>query len=102
MSTSELKVKLKSLGINTMDCFEKSDLRSRLREAQISTELKPNLFKDMLKAGGVQLTLIRLRAKEGSLGSDIQIDDKSYYAVKLRVIDDRGRNLWVYKERFLR
>jgi hypothetical protein len=94
MSTADLKLRLKALGISTNDCFERTELLSRLLAVQ-SVALEPSVFNEMLKAGGVQMTLVRLKAKEGSLGSAIQIDDKSYYAVKLRLIDSGGMRYFV-------
>jgi hypothetical protein len=90
MSSAELKSELLEMGISITDCFEKSDLKTRLQEARSRVTSKINLRGQMLRAGGVKTRLVRLRADEGSLGDNIQIDDKCYYAITLHFSDSGG------------
>ena len=90
MSAAELKSELIEMGVSITDCFEKSDLRTRLREARSRMTPKRDLQGQMLRAGGVKTRLVRLRADEGSLGDNIKIDDKCYYAITLRFSESGG------------
>ena len=91
MSTADLQKKLKDLGVSYADCFEKHELQSRLKAVKESIASKISIRQQMLKAGGLDVKLIRLRCEEGSLGSDVQIDERCHYAVKLRLTENAGR-----------
>jgi hypothetical protein len=90
MSSAELKSELLAMGISITDCFEKSDLKSRLQEARSRVTSKTSLQRQMLRAGGVKTKLVRLRADEGSLGDNVRIDDKCYYAITLHFSESGG------------
>jgi len=91
LRASLIKSELKELGIDCSDLFEKNELVERLvlsrmerASAKEKGERKAGAVEALRKfGGGVNVPLKRLRAREGTLGSHVRVDEKDYYAIEL-------------------
>ena len=88
MSSAELKSRLRSLGIPHSDCFEKSELQIRFREATYCQSNQAQLISDMFAAGGVLLNISRPTFP--SSRNDGEIDQKGHFAIRLHLYNFGG------------
>ena len=91
MRAAEIKQELFKRGISYAGLFEKSELVQKLAAALAedaqSWETESGLAEQLCQMGGFRVPLSRLMAREGTLGSDVRIDEKDYYAVRCRFPD---------------
>eukprot|EP00640_Fibrocapsa_japonica_P001175 CAMPEP_0113934750 /NCGR_PEP_ID=MMETSP1339-20121228/2031_1 /TAXON_ID=94617 /ORGANISM="Fibrocapsa japonica" /LENGTH=424 /DNA_ID=CAMNT_0000936669 /DNA_START=68 /DNA_END=1339 /DNA_ORIENTATION=+ /assembly_acc=CAM_ASM_000762 len=76
MRAAEIKKELNSYRISTSDCFEKEELVQRLVQARIDRS------GESLNAG-VKVPLRCFTPRDGVLGEDVKLDEKSYFAINV-------------------
>jgi hypothetical protein len=95
MRAGEIKEQLFKRGISYAGLYEKSELVDKLVAAyaeQTAASVQDDnmssaLAKQLCQLGGFRTELMRLMAREGTLGANVRIDEKDYYAVKATFSD---------------
>ena len=98
LRAGEIKERLFQRGISHAGLFEKSELVDKLLAALADETNKPSnaevdalknddaseLVDQLCQLGGFRAPLSRMMAREGTLGENVRIDEKDYYAVRTK------------------
>ena len=93
MRAADIKEELFKRGISYAGLFEKSELVAKLvmareserqagQEREREASAQSRLTDQLCSLGGFRVPLSRLMAREGTLGADVRIDEKDYFAVR--------------------
>ena len=89
----QLRTLIAKAGLDHSDCIEKSELVAKLvmareserqagQEREREASAQSRLTDQLCSLGGFRVPLSRLMAREGTLGADVRIDEKDYFAVR--------------------
>ena len=95
LRAGEIKERLFQRGISHTGLFEKPELVDKLLTALADETNKPSnaevdaseLVDQLCQLGGFRAPLSRMMAREGTLGENVRIDEKDYYAVRAKFPD---------------